>query len=48
MRFIAGLAALLLLAVSSNASQAQMRQDEQGRWVNEAGDGGGNQGGTRR
>ncbi|MCH8139179.1 MAG: hypothetical protein IH926_09575 [Proteobacteria bacterium] len=37
MRFIAGLAALLLLAVSSGAGGAEMRQDGQGRWVNEAG-----------
>ncbi len=37
MRFIPVLAALLLLAVPSGASQAEMQRDEQGRWVNEAG-----------
>lgn len=37
MRFLAGLAALLLVAVSLGARGAEMRQDGQGRWVNEAG-----------
>ncbi len=37
MRSMACLGALLLLAISSGAGGAEMRRDEQGRWVNEAG-----------